>query len=127
LTWLNPAPAAAENGVMSPDENGLIYYSKEKFHKGFAGDLTKEKAGFLYASQGAISAKAFNDRVTQAARKTKPSYGIIATDDKSLNPDIERKTFKRAGTIVTEIKASYLVFISQPEKVADVIETAAKG
>lgn len=120
-------PVAAENGVMLPDENGLIYYSKEKFHKGFAGDLTKEKADFLYDSQGAISAKAFNAKVTQAAWKTKPSYGIIATEDKSLNPVIERKTYKRAGSIVTEIKASHVVFISQPQKVADVIEAAAKG
>lgn len=120
-------PMAAENGVMLPDENGLIYYSKEKFHKGFAGDLSKEKADFLYDSQGAISAKAFNARVTQAAWKTKPSYGIIATEDKSLNPVIERKTYKRAGTIVTEIKASHVVFISQPQKVAEVIEAAAKG
>jgi pimeloyl-ACP methyl ester carboxylesterase len=120
-------PMAAENGVMLPDENGLIYYSKEKFHQGFAADLSKEKADFLYDSQGAISAKAFSAKVTQAAWRTKPSYGIIATEDKSLNPVIERKTYKRAGSIVTEIKASHVVFVSQPQKVADVIEAAAKG
>ncbi|HEX8315277.1 MAG TPA: alpha/beta hydrolase [Flavisolibacter sp.] len=127
LDLAQSAPASAENGVMLPDENGLIYYSKEKFHKGFAGDLSKEKADFLYDSQIAISAKAFAAPVTQVAWKTKPSYGIIATEDKSLNPVIERRTYKRAGTIVTEIKGSHLVFVSQPQKVADVIEAAAKG
>jgi pimeloyl-ACP methyl ester carboxylesterase len=127
LDLAQSAPASAENGVMLPDENGLIYYSKEKFHKGFAGDLSKEKADFLYDSQIAISAKAFAAPVTQVAWKTKPSYGIIATEDKSLNPVIERRTYNRAGTIVTEIKGSHLVFVSQPQKVADVIEAAAKG
>jgi pimeloyl-ACP methyl ester carboxylesterase len=120
-------PAAVENGIMLPDENGLIYYSREKFHKGFAGDLTKEKADFMYDSQAAISAKAFTTPVTQAAWKTKPSYAIVATDDKSINPVIERKMYKRAGSIVTEIEASHAVFMSQPQKVAEVIEAAAKG
>jgi pimeloyl-ACP methyl ester carboxylesterase len=119
--------AAVENGIMLPDENGLIYYSREKFHKGFAGDLSKEKADFMYDSQAAISAKAFNTPVTQAAWKTKPSYAIVATDDKSISPVIERKMYKRAGSIVTEIEASHVVFMSQPQKVADVIEAAAKG
>lgn len=120
-------PADPENGLLAPDENGLIYYSKEKFHQGFAGDLSKEKADFLYDSQIAIPAKAFAAAVTQAAWKTKPSYGIIATEDKSLNPVIERRTYKRAGSIVTEIKGSHLIFVSQPQKVVAVIEAAAKG
>jgi pimeloyl-ACP methyl ester carboxylesterase len=120
-------PAAIENGIMLPDENGLIYYSKDKFHKGFAADLTKEKASFMYDSQGAIAAKAFHTPVTEAAWKTKPSYAIVATEDKSINPTIERKMYKRAGSIVTEIKASHAVYMSQPQKVAAVIEAAAKG
>jgi pimeloyl-ACP methyl ester carboxylesterase len=120
-------PAAVENGIMLPDENGLIYYSREKFHKGFAGDISKEKADFMYDSQGAISLKAFMTPVTHAAWKTKPSYAIVATDDKSINPVIERKMYKRSGSIVTEIKGSHVVFMSQPKKVAAVIELAARG
>jgi pimeloyl-ACP methyl ester carboxylesterase len=120
-------PAAAENGIMLPDENGLIYYSKENFHKGFAADLPREKADFMHDSQVAISAKAFTTPVTQAAWKTKPSYAILATEDKSINPVIKKNMYKRSGSVVTEIKGSHVVFMSQPQKVADVIERAAKG
>jgi pimeloyl-ACP methyl ester carboxylesterase len=127
LSLATSEPAAVENGIMLPDENGLIYYSREKFHKGFAGDLSKEKADFMYDSQGAISSKAFSTAVKHAAWKTKPSYAIVATEDKSINPVIERKMYKRSGSIVTEIKASHVVFMSQPQKVAAVIEAAAKG
>jgi pimeloyl-ACP methyl ester carboxylesterase len=127
LALAQSEPAAPENGIMPPDENGLIYYSKEKFHKGFAADLPKQKADFMYDSQIAISAKAFTTPVTQAAWKTKPSYAVLATEDKSINPAIKKNMYKRSGSVVTEIKGSHVVFMSQPQKVADVIERAAKG
>lgn len=120
-------PADQDNGLLPPDEKGIIYYSREKYHAGFAADLSKEKAAFMYASQGAIAAKCFATPVTAAAWKTKATYAIVATDDKSINPIILRKMYKRAGSIVTEIKASHVVFMSQPQKVASVIEAAALG
>lgn len=120
-------PAAKENGLLPPDDNGLIYYSKEKFHMGFAGDLPKDKADFMYASQGPFPVSAFKAAITQAAWKTKPTWAIVSTDDKSINPVILKRMYKRAGSAVTEIKASHVVFISQPEKVAKVIEAAAMG
>jgi pimeloyl-ACP methyl ester carboxylesterase len=127
LALATSEPAASENGIMPPDAHGLIYYSKEKFHKGFAADLSREKAGFMYDSQGPISLKAFITPVTQAAWKTKPSYAILATDDKSINPSIKRKMYQRSGAKVTEIKASHVVYMSQPHKVAAVIEAAARS
>jgi pimeloyl-ACP methyl ester carboxylesterase len=120
-------PAAKEAGVLLPDENGLLWYPKEKFHMGFAGDLSKEKADFMYDSQVAITAKCFSTPVTAAAWKTKPSYAVVSTGDKSINPVIERKMYKRAGSIVTVINASHVVYISQPKKIAAVIEAAALG
>lgn len=119
-----PAP---ENGILPPDANGFIYYDEQKFHAGFAGDVSKEKSEFMYASQGPISAKAFITPLTQAAWKTKPSYAIVATDDKSINPTLERTMYKRAGSIVTEIQGSHVVFISKAKEVAKVIETAAQA
>lgn len=121
------APTLPEYGIMLPDENGIVYYSKEKFHKGFAGDLSKEKASFLYDSQGAITAKALTTPVTYVAWKTKPSYSVVATEDKSINPVIVRNNSKRAGAITTEVKGSHAVFMSQPQKIAAVIEAAANG
>lgn len=121
------APAAPENGIMPPDDKGFLYYSKEKFHAGFCADLPAEKAAFMYVSQGAFGVKSVTTPIKQAAWKTKPSWGIVATEDKSINPDIERKEYQRAGSKVTEIKGSHVVFMSQPKAVADVIEAAAKG
>ena len=119
-----PAP---ENGILPPDSNGFIYYDQQKFHEGFAGDISQEKSDFMYASQGPISAKAFTTPLTQAAWKTKPSYAIVATDDKSINPTLERTMYKRAGAIVTEIQGSHVLFISKAKEVAKVIETAAQA
>jgi pimeloyl-ACP methyl ester carboxylesterase len=121
------APAAKEAGALLPDENGLIYYPKEQFHLGFAGDLSKEKSDFMYDSQVAIAAKCFSTPVTVAAWKTKPSWAVVSTGDKSINPIILRRMYKRAGSVVTEINASHVVYISQPEKIAEVIEAAAVG
>jgi pimeloyl-ACP methyl ester carboxylesterase len=126
VQWLQSAPPAPENGVMAPDEKGIVYYDKAKFHAGFCADLSKEDADFMYASQGAIYVKGFATPVTEAAWKNKPAYGVIATEDKSINPDIQRTMYKRSNTKVTEVKGSHVVFISQPKAVADVIIAASK-
>jgi len=80
----------------------------------------------MCASQGPIAVKCFLTPLTQAAWKTKPSFAIVATEDKSINPLIERTMYKRAGSIVTEIKGSHVIFMSDAKAVADVIEAAAK-
>jgi pimeloyl-ACP methyl ester carboxylesterase len=127
LDLVKTAPPAPENGILPPDDKGLIYYDKTKFRAGFAADLSKEKTDFMCASQAPIAVKAFVTPVTQAAWKSKPSYAIVATEDKSINPQIERTVYKRAGAIVTEIKGSHAIYISQAQAVADVIEAAAKA
>jgi pimeloyl-ACP methyl ester carboxylesterase len=122
------APAAPENGILPPDEKGFVYYDKAKFHAGFAGDLSAEKAAFMYASQGATGGKGFGTPITQVAWKTKPSWVIVAGADKSINPDIERMMYKRSGATVTEIKgASHVVFISHPKEVAAVLTGKSLG
>lgn len=127
VTLIQSAPAAPENGILPPDEKGFVYYDKAKFHAGFAGDVPKEKAAFMYASQGAISAKCFTTPAKNVAWKVKPSYAIVTTDDKSIVPVIQQNMVKRSGAKVTEIKASHVVFISHPKEVAAVIETAANN
>ena len=127
LQWLKTAPPAPENGVLPPDEKGIVYYDKAKYHAGFCADISKEEADFMYASQGAFYAKGFVTPITHAAWKDKPSYAVVATEDKSINPVIQRNMYKRSGTIMTEIKGSHAVYISQPKAVAAVIETAAKA
>ena len=125
LQWLQTAPPAPENGVLPPDDKGIVYYDKAKYHAGFCADISKEEADFMYASQGAFYAKGFTTPITHAAWKDKPTYGLVATEDKSIAPEIQRNMYKRSNTRVTEVKGSHVIYISQPEAVAKVIIEAA--
>lgn len=127
FTWFSSMPPVPENGVMAPDDKGYVYYSKEKYHAGFCADLSKTESDFMYASQGAFAAKSFATPLTQAAWKTKPSYGIVATEDKSIRPEIEETMYLRSNTRITKIKGSHAVYISQPEAVAKIIIEAAEN
>jgi pimeloyl-ACP methyl ester carboxylesterase len=126
FTWFSSMPPVEENGVLPPDERGYVYYSKEKYHAGFAGDLPKELTEFMYASQGAFAAKCFITPLTEIAWRVKPALGIVATEDKSIRPEIERKMYERSNTKFTEIRGSHAVYVSQPEAVAKVIIEATE-
>lgn len=125
LQWLQTAPPAPENGVLPPNDKGIVYYDQAKYHAGFCADLSKKDADFMYASQGALHVSTLTATVSNAAWKTKPAYGIVATEDKSIVPEVQRNMYKRSNTKITEIKGSHVVFISQPKAVADVIIKAA--
>lgn len=127
LQWLQTAPPAPENGVLPPDAKGIVYYAKDKYHAGFCADLSKEEADFMYASQGAFYAKGFITPITHAAWRDKPVFACIATEDKSIDPSIQRAMYKRSNTKATEVKGSHVIFMSQPNAVADMIEEAAKS
>lgn len=127
IQWVTSMPPAPENGILAPDDKGFVYYGEAKFHDGFAGDLSKSETDFMYASQQPIAAASFGTPVTDAAWRTKPSYAIVATEDKSILPEVERNMYKRSGAKVTEIKGSHVVFISKPEEVARVIIAAAES
>lgn len=126
LTWFGSMPPVTENGVLPPDEKGYVYYSKEKYHAGFCADLSKEESDFMYASQGAFAGKSFATPLTQAAWKSKPSFAVVATEDKSIRPEIQEKMYKRSNTKITKVKGSHAVYVSQPGAVAKVIIAAAE-
>ncbi|MDR3713505.1 MAG: alpha/beta hydrolase [Puia sp.] len=125
LQWLMTAPPAPENGVLPPDDKGIVYYDKAKYHAGFCADIPKEEAEFMYASQGAFYAKGFTTPITHAAWRDKPAFACIATEDKSIAPEIQRAMYKRSNTRSADVKGSHVIFMSQPEAVAGVIEEAA--
>ena len=126
LDLIMTAPPAPENGILPPDEKGFVYYDKTKFHMGFAADISAEKADFMFASQGPIAGKCFTTPLSQIAWKSKPTYAIVATEDKSINPETERAMYKKANAKITEVKSSHVIYMSHPKAVADVIETAAR-
>lgn len=121
------APALPVSGILPPDENGLLYFDKSKFRAYFDAEQSIAMAGFMADSQSPIAAKSFVTPVTQAAWKNKPSFAILASEDKSINPELQRVMYKRAGAQVTELKGSHTLFMSQAKAIADVIETAARS
>ncbi|AYL95386.1 alpha/beta hydrolase [Mucilaginibacter celer] len=126
VTWAGSLPPKPENGLLPPDEKGNVYYDKAKFHAGFCADVSKELADFMFASQGFIPAAAFGTPVTEAAWKTKPTFGISSTGDKSINPEITMNMYKRSKSIITQMAGSHVVFITHPKEVAAVIIAAAE-
>ena len=126
LQWFKTAPPAPENGVLPPDDKGIVFYDKAKYHAGFCADIPKDLAEFMYASQGAFYGKCFVTPITHAAWRDKPTFACIATEDKSINPDIQRAMYKRSNTKTMDVKGSHVIFMSQPEAVAKMIEEAAQ-
>ncbi len=118
------APAATS---IAPTADGYLLIDQAKFPADFAADLPAAEAQFMAISQVPINGSIFGTPITAPAWKTKPSFGIVATQDRMINPDLERSMYKRAGAKVTEIKGSHVIFISQPRAVADVIEQAARS
>lgn len=96
-------PRLPENGLLPPDDKGIIYYSKEKYHSGFVPEQSQAVSDFMYASQVPIALKSFTEVLTVAAWTNKPSYTIIPTEDQNINPMLERSNAKRAGSVITEI------------------------
>lgn len=110
---------------LRPSRDGRIFFAPAKFGEDYAGDLSTNRTSFMAASQVPASVASFGGLSLVAAWHTKPSYGVVATDDRFISPDLQRSMYARAGSKVTEIKASHAVYISQPEAVAAVIEQAA--
>ena len=117
---------AATTGI-GPSKDGFLFLDPAVFDADFAGDLPKPLADFMALSQMPVAGKAFGTPITDPAWKSKPSYAIVATEDRMINPDLERSMYQRAKAHVTELKGSHVIFISQPAAVAKVIEAAAKS
>jgi pimeloyl-ACP methyl ester carboxylesterase len=101
--------------------NGTMIVDPAYFAADVAADLPTEEAAFLSHSQRPTAFAAFTTKLPRVAWRDKPSFGIVATQDKTLSPDMERFMYKRSGADIVEIKASHLPHISQPQAVADVI------
>ncbi len=104
---------------------GFLLIDRAKFRADFAADLSPAITDLMARSQVPLALKAAGAPATAPAWKVKPSYAIVATQDRSINPDLERFMYKRSGSITTEIQSSHAVYMSQPKKVASVIEQAA--
>ncbi len=117
-------PGATTGIKATPD--GFLYLDPAVFAADFAGDIPRADAEFLGHSQVFPAQVTFETKITEPAWKTKPSWALIPTSDRAINPDLMRRMAERAGSTVEETDASHAVFLSQPEAVAALIETAAE-
>ncbi len=121
---LGSSMSAPSNDVKKSGD-GYLMLAPDKFAADFAADVPPALSEFMARSQMPVAEAAFAGKAQVAPWHMKPSYSIVATEDKTLNPDLQRWMYTRAGARVTEIKGSHAVFLSQPRAVADVIERAA--
>ena len=117
-----PTPPASAGIVFDGDEGRL---TEAAFLRDFAGDLPEAKAKVLYAVQAPFRKALLAGRTTHAAWREKPSFYAVSTEDRTINPDLERFMAKRMGARTIEVKASHLSLISQPEVISRLILEAA--
>lgn len=108
-----------------PDGFGML--NPGMFKAGFAADASDADAAFLRDTQVPINMSVFATKLANAAWRTKPSWAVIATDDKAFDQRMLQTMAKRIGASITQVKASHAVFMTQPKVVADVIDQAARS
>ncbi len=124
---IKDAPPGAPVPPILPPQDGYLFLDREKFAASFAADVSAEAAAFMADSQVPWGVEALSGATTQPAWKTKSSWYLVATEDKMIPPDAQRAMSKRAGSTVVEVKGSHAIYVSQPQAVASLITTAAKG
>ena len=117
-----PTPPASAGVIFDGDQGRL---SEEAFLRDFAGDLPEPKAKVLYAVQSPFHKALLSGKTTHAAWRSKPSYYAVSTEDRTINPDLERFMAKRMGAKTIELKSSHLSLISHPDEITRLILEAA--
>ena len=120
----DPPPGAPVPPILPP-QDGFLLLDKAKFAASFAADVAPAKAAFMAASQVPWGLDALNGAVTLPAWQTKPSWYLVAQDDRMIPPPAQRAMAQRAGSTVVEVPGSHAVYVSQPRAVADFIAKAA--
>jgi pimeloyl-ACP methyl ester carboxylesterase len=119
-------PPPATSGILFDGDEGRL--SEEAFLRDFAGDLPEAKAKVLYAVQQPFERALLTGKTMHAAWRSKPSYYAVSTEDRTINPDLERFMAERMGARTIEVRASHLSLISQPDTIANLIlEAAGRG
>ena len=108
-------------------QDGFLFLDRDKFAASFAGDLPLDEAQFMADSQVPWGVDALAGAVSEPAWRSKPSWYLVATDDRMIPPPAQRAMAERAGATVTEVPGSHSIYLSQPQAVADLIRQAAAG
>jgi pimeloyl-ACP methyl ester carboxylesterase len=122
----DPPPGAPVPPILPP-RDGFLFLDRDKFAGSFAGDLPPELAAFMADSQVPWGVNALGGSITEPAWRTKPSWYLIATDDRMIPPPAQRAMSERAGATVIQAPGSHAIYVSQPSAVAALIHEAASA
>jgi pimeloyl-ACP methyl ester carboxylesterase len=122
----DPPPGAPVPPILPPVD-GFLFLERDAFAASFAADLEATQAEFMADAQAPWGLDALNGSVTEPAWRTKPSWYLIATEDRMIPPPAQRAMSERAGSIVAEAAGSHAIYVSQPASVASLISRAAQS
>jgi pimeloyl-ACP methyl ester carboxylesterase len=123
----DPPPGAPVPPILPPNQ-GFLFLDRDKFAGSFAADLPPAQAEFMADSQVPWGVGALNGEVFQPAWRTKPTWYLVAGEDRMIPPPAQRAMAGRIGARTVEVPgSSHSVYVSQPAAVADVIKQAASG
>ncbi len=122
----DPPPGMPVPPILPP-QDGFLFLDREKFAESFAADLPAELAGFMADSQVPWGLEALNGAVSEPAWRSKPSWYLVASDDRMIPPPAQRAMSERAGATVVEAPGSHSIYVSQPRATADLIKHAARS
>ena len=122
----DPPPGAPVPPILPPVD-GFLLLDREKFADSFAADLPADEAAFMADSQVPWGLEALNGAVSEPAWRSKPSWYLVAADDRMIPPAAQRAMSERAGSTVVEEAGSHSIYVSQPHATADLIKEAARS
>ena len=120
----DPPPGAPVPPILAP-QDGYLLLDRAKFHASFAADVDAQKAAFMADSQVPWGVDALGGAISEPAWRKKPSWYLVATEDRMIPPPAQRQMSERAGSTVVEAEGSHAIYVSKPDMVADLIEKAA--
>jgi pimeloyl-ACP methyl ester carboxylesterase len=122
----DPPPGAPVPPILPP-QDGYLFLDRDKFHDSFAGDLPENEAAFMADSQVPWGVGALGGSVSEPGWRLKPSWYLVASDDRMIPPSAQRAMAERADASIREVPGSHSVYVSQPQAVADLIHTAVES
>ena len=122
----DPPPDAPVPPILPP-QDGFLFLDKEKFHDSFAADVDADEAAFMADAQVPWGVAALSGTISEAAWRNKPSWYLVATEDRMIPPPAQRSMSERTGSSVVEVEGSHAIYQSQPEAVADLIKEASRA
>jgi pimeloyl-ACP methyl ester carboxylesterase len=126
-TLIGGFPAGGPQPPILPPIDGFLFLDREKFAASFAADLPAEDAAFMADSQLPWGVEALNGTVTEPAWRSKPSWYVVATDDRMIPPPAQQTMSERTGATVVEAAGSHAIYVSQPHATAELIKRAARS